>query len=136
MESKRKSYYETLSGEVKDRYDEKIRKCGGINPYIIKTSDLSLNPKDLPKISSDHIENYMVHCVSPFTKRFYNNFKGTEAISFLQSGFVLSLGSKKNGNLAIVKGKVSSIHTQILSLLSCSEISVLLLLLKGAKKVF
>lgn len=107
MESRKKTYYETLSGEVKDRYDKKISKCGGVDPYTIKTSDLSLNPKDLPKISSDDIENYMVHCVSPFTKRSYNNFKGTEAHSFFESGFVLSLGSKKHDDLAIVKGKVS-----------------------------
>lgn len=96
-----------LTGENKNRYDEKVLECGGVDPYIIKAKDLSLDPKDFPDISMFDITNYMIHKVSPFTKKFYDNYKGTEAYVFFESGFVLSLGSKKIGDLAIIKGTVS-----------------------------
>lgn len=96
-----------LSGENKHRYDEKVLKCGGLDPYSIKSKDLSLDPKDFPDISMFDITNYMIHKVSPFTKNFYDNYKGTEAYVFFESGFVLSLGCKRNGKFAIVKGTVS-----------------------------
>lgn len=49
----------------------------------------------------------MIHTISPITNKFYDNHKGTEAYKFFESGFVLSLGSKKKDDLTIVKGKVS-----------------------------
>lgn len=107
MEITKSPYYASLSGDVKDRYDEKIRKCGGIDPYTIKPKDLSPNPKDYPKITIYDITDYMIHSVSSFTKRFCENYKGTEAYKFFESGFVVNIGSKNNNNLAIVKGKVS-----------------------------
>lgn len=96
-----------LTGENKVRYDEKVQKCGGIDPYSIKSKELSQDPKDFPDISMFDITNYMIHRVSPFTKKSYDNYKGTEAYAFFESGFVLSLGSRKIDNLAIVKGSVS-----------------------------
>lgn len=106
MESKINLYYTTISGVVKDRYDEKMKICGGIDPYMIKSNELSEDPNDFPKISMEDIENYMIHTVSPFTNKFYNNYKGTEAHSFFESGFVLQMGSKKSKDSAIIRGKV------------------------------
>lgn len=107
MENKKSPYYERLSGDVKDRYDEKIRKCGGTDPYTIKPKNLSLNPKDFPQITIYDITEYMIHSVSSYTKKFFENYKGTEAYKFFESGFVINIGSKRDNNLAIVTGKVS-----------------------------
>lgn len=60
-------------GDVKHRYDEKIQKCGGIDPYTIKLKDLSSNPKDFPQITIYDITDYMIHSVSSYTKRFFKN---------------------------------------------------------------
>lgn len=100
-------YYLKLSGDSKVRYDQKIQDCDGIDPYVIKTKDLSTNPKDFPDIAMYDIGDYMINSVSPFTKRFLDNFKGTEAYKYFESGFVLDLGSKKINTSVIVTGRVS-----------------------------
>lgn len=86
-------YYQTLSDGMKLRYDEKIKKCGGIDPYTIQEKDLSRDRKDFPEITELDIANHMLYSVSPFTKRSFKNFKSTEAYSYFESGFVLNVGS-------------------------------------------
>lgn len=105
----RSSYYAKLAGDVKKRYDEKISKCGEIDPYTLQKKNLSLNSNDFPRISIYDITNYMIHSVSSYTKRFFENYKGTEAYKFFESGFVVNIGSKTIKNVAIVTGKVSCI---------------------------
>lgn len=46
-----RSQYDTTNGDMKVRYDEKIQKCGGIDPHSLKQKDLSINPKDFPKVT-------------------------------------------------------------------------------------
>lgn len=101
------AYYAKLPHDVKQRYDEKIRKCGGIDPYILKPKDLSNNPKDFPEIALHDITDYMIHNVSSYTQQFLDNCKGTKAYKYFESGFVLKIGSRKYKNSAIVKGTVS-----------------------------
>lgn len=101
-------YYTQLTGDMKLRYDAKIQKCGGTDPYSLKQNDLSINSNDFPKISLYDIADYMIHTKSPFTDQFLDNFKGTRAYTYFESGFVISIGSKKNNASSIVKGQVSS----------------------------
>lgn len=100
-------YYFKLSANSKSRYDQKIIDCDGIDPYAIASKDLSTNPKDFPDITMYDIGDYMIHSVSPFTKRFLDNYKGTEAFKYFESGFVLDMGSIVTTNSVIVKGTVS-----------------------------
>lgn len=100
-------YYETLTGDVRNRYDEKIRQCDGIDPYEIKEQDLSKDTKDFPEITLLDIGNYFVHSTSSFTKKSFKAYKSMESYKYFQSGFVLNMGSKKNKNVAIIRGKVS-----------------------------
>ncbi len=104
--NERSPYYQRLSGDVKQRYDEKIEKCGGIDPYTLKPRHLSTNQKDFPRITIYDITNYMIHSVSSYTKRFFENYKGTEAYKFFESGFVVHIGTKNFNSSAIVTGKV------------------------------
>lgn len=106
METKRSTYYQELSGDMKIRYDEKILKCCGIDPYVLKEKELSYNRNDFPDITLLDITNHMIHSVSPFTKKQFKNYKGMEAYSFFESGFVLNIGSKKQNDTAILNGKV------------------------------
>lgn len=102
------AYYAKLSdGDIKERYKEKMTKCGEIDPYTIPLNELSDNPKDFPEVTMYDITNYMIHSVSSFTKRFLDNYKGTDAFKYFESGFVMYIGSKTNKNTAIVLGKVS-----------------------------
>lgn len=75
MEKRTSPYYQRLSGDVKDRYDKKIRKCGGIDPYSIDPKTLSFEPKDFPQVTIYDITDYMIHSVSSYTKRFFENYK-------------------------------------------------------------
>lgn len=97
----------TLSGDVKERYDNKIEECGGIDPYTLLAKDLSVNPQDFPDITVLDIGNYLIQSASPYTKRSFNAYKSTEAYSFFESGFVLNVGSRKTNDLAILVGRVS-----------------------------
>lgn len=105
----RSAYYESLSGDVKERYDEKIRKCG-CDPYAIKKKELSVNPQDFPEITMLDVGEYLVHSVSSFTKKKFSAYKSTEAYKHFESGFVLNIGSMKYKEFAILKGKVSSVQ--------------------------
>lgn len=107
MEAKRSKIYMTLIGDVKKRYEDKIVQCGGIDPYTLMIKDLSEDPKDFPDMTVLDIGNYMIQSVSPYTKRSFNAYKSTEAYSFFESGFVLSVGSKKTEDSAILIGKVT-----------------------------
>lgn len=102
----RSKYYNDLSEEMKLRYEAKIKNCAGIDPYILKDKELSNNRSDFPEITLLDIGKHMVHSVSPFTKKQFKNYKGMEAYSYFESGFVLKIGSKKFENLAILKGRV------------------------------
>lgn len=104
METRRSAYYESLTGDVKLRYEAKIEKCGNIDPYTLKESELSKNRADFPEISLLDIGNHMIHSVSPFTKR---AFKAYKAYSFFESGFVTNVGLRKNEESAIIVGKVT-----------------------------
>lgn len=106
METKKSMYYQGLSGDIKIRYDEKMLKCSGIDPYMLKEKELSNNRTDFPEINLLDITNHMIHSVSPFTKKQFKNYKGMEAYSFFESGFVLKIGSKKLDDTAILSGKV------------------------------
>lgn len=99
--------YMTLTGDVKERYDKKILECDGIDPYTLVTKNLSVNPKDFPDLTVLDIGNYMIQSASPYTKRSFNAYKSTEAYSFFESGFVLSIGSKRTNDCAILVGRVS-----------------------------
>lgn len=106
MEITRSIYYDSLSEDAKLRYNEKIHKCGGIDPYTLKASDLSENRKDFPEMTLLDIGNHMIHSVSPFTKNAFKAYKSMEAYSFFESGFVTNIGSRKTNDLAIIKGNV------------------------------
>lgn len=107
-ESTEKShYYLKLSVDSQKRYDCKILHCSGIDPYTLYSKELSTNPKDFPEISMYDIGDYMVNSVSPFTKRFLDNYKGTEGYKYFESGFVLEMLSKPCNEVVIVLGKVS-----------------------------
>lgn len=107
MEVARSVYYNSLSEDAKLRYDEKIQKCGGIDPYILKASDLSTDRKDFPEMTLLDIGNHMIHSVSPFTKSAFKAYKSMEAYSFFESGFVSNIGSRKTKDLEIIlKGNV------------------------------
>lgn len=99
-------YYQKLPADTKIRYDEKILKCCGIDPYTLKENELSNEKNDFPEISLLDIANHMIHSMSPFTKKQFKNYKGMEAYSFFESGFVLNIGSKKLDNTAILRGRV------------------------------
>lgn len=114
-------YYKSLSGDVKERYEEKIRECG-CDPYAIKKKDLSVSPKDFPEITLLDIGEYLVHSVSAFTKKKFSAYKSTEAYKHFESGFVLNIGSKKHDGYAILKGRVSSIEYKIVELKHCRNV--------------
>lgn len=110
MEANKSVYYAKLSGDIRKRYEDKIKKCDGIDPYTLEAKDLSVDRKDFPNITVSDIENYMVCSISPFTHQTINAYKSTEAYRYFDSGFVLNIGAKTINSSAILAGKVSFNH--------------------------
>lgn len=108
-------YYTTLKDDIKTRYDEKIKKCGGVDPYSLSQEQLSISAVDFPKITPYDIGDYMIHSRSPFTNQFLDNFKGTLAFKYFESGFVTNVSCKKNVVSAIIKGQVSFLSSSCLN---------------------
>lgn len=106
MGEMRSLYFEQLKEDVKTGYEEKIRQCGGIDPYTIKNKDLLTDRNEFPEVSLWDIGNHLVYSMSAFTKKMLKAYKSSEGYSFFESGFVLSLGSKKLEDSVLVKGKV------------------------------
>lgn len=120
METIHSVYYKGLSGEVKERYENKIQKIG-CDPYALKNKELSVDPKMFPEITIMDIGEYLIHSISTFTKKKFSAYKSTEAYKYFESGFVLNIGSKKCKEGAILKGRVSFVHHRFyyLSRLNC-----------------
>lgn len=113
METRKSKYYDTLSEDMKLRYESKIKQCGGIDPYVMKEKELSVNREDFPEITLLDIGNHMIHSVSPYTKRAFKAYKSMEAYSFFESGFVLTLGARKIDDIRILQGKVSLLNMSL-----------------------
>ena len=54
------TYFETLSGEVRKRYLEKIKIINNCDPFMMKTHELSDNLEELPEISTMNLVNYSI----------------------------------------------------------------------------
>lgn len=103
--------HNNLPDDVRRRCEEKIRLCGGINPYSIKEKDMSLASKDFPAITVSDIANYMISSTSPYTKLPFNAYKSTQAYTFFESGLVQSIASKRQNEMSILKGRVRCSQT-------------------------
>ncbi|KAJ8951191.1 hypothetical protein NQ314_007705 [Rhamnusium bicolor] len=102
-------YYLTLSGDVKCRYDEKIKIIENIDPYTLGILDLSAYLSILPCVSIINMVNYLVLTHSFYIGQQLKAYKTLQAYKFYEAGFVQVSARKINANAFIVMGKVNFI---------------------------
>ena len=88
-------YCTNLDHVARERYKQLIMKYIGRDPYLMKTSEFSTEPQDLPTIEAVDITNYLVLQTSYYTKQQMKAYKSLEAYNFFVSGWVHNLGTKR-----------------------------------------
>ena len=89
-----------------NRYKEKIKYIGDLDPYDLPPQSLSKDPKTLPSIEYPDIVNYFIFKPCPFTKDDLKAYKGLDAYKQFLMGWVRDISSKVAGDKCIVRAKV------------------------------
>lgn len=99
-------YYKSLSGDVSQRYLQKINICEGIDPYTLKGQ--ITNAKDYPEVEYNDLYNYLVYTTSFYTQDEMRAYKSLLSYKFFLNGWVKNLYCKKIANSKkIVRGQVT-----------------------------
>ena len=104
---KEKRYFETLSGEVRKGYLEKIIIINNCDPFMMKTHELSDNLEELPEKSTTDLVNYLILTHIFYTGKQVKAYKSLEAYKFVEAGFVQALKFKEIEEYYVVVGDVS-----------------------------
>ena len=81
-------FLDSLSGDAKKRYQDKIQQCGGIDPYALTKADLVDDVGLWPAVTYMDIVNYMVLKTSFVTRDQMRAYKSLEAHAFFTNGWV------------------------------------------------
>ncbi|VEN63948.1 unnamed protein product, partial [Callosobruchus maculatus] len=107
----RSEYYPSLSGDIKLRYDEKMKLTDGVDPYALRIDELSEDVSFLPAVKIVDLVNYLVltHCF--YTGQQMKPYKSLQAFKYYEAGYVQQTMAKMmNTNCYVVMGKV--MHSQ------------------------
>lgn len=100
-----KCYRDSLSGDVRKRYDEKISVIG-VDPYRIGHSDCDSDRKTWPEVSIVDVMHYLVFEESSYTKDQLRNYKSLEAYRLFQDGWIRDIVHKQFGEHHLMRAKV------------------------------
>ncbi|KAK7476327.1 hypothetical protein BaRGS_00032445 [Batillaria attramentaria] len=89
-------YADQLTGPVKARYLEKIKLCGGVDPYSVST--WSVDDGRLPSLGYKDIVEYLMLKKSPYTREAFKAIKSLGAHNQVTSGWVKDVLSWSNRN--------------------------------------
>lgn len=101
-------YYLSLKGDVKLRYESKLKIIDNIDPYSLGASELTNNLSFLPTVSIMDMVNYLIITHSFYTGQQLKAYKSLQAYKYYEAGFVIEVLAKRiNENSFVVVGKVS-----------------------------
>lgn len=98
----RSTYYFTLGGDVKARYEQKIKVIGDIDPYSLLPHELSFPIRDLPKVTTIDLVDYLILTHSFYTKQQLKAHKSLQAFKNFEAGAILHITAKKMTDAAFV----------------------------------
>lgn len=101
-------YFGGLNGLARARYQEKVLKYIGYDPYTLKKNDFSVNLSDLPPVTAMDITSYLVLQTSFYTAEQMKAFKSLDAYNYFICGWVNTWGTREAlNNCQLVFGRVS-----------------------------
>nr|CAI5865045.1 unnamed protein product [Callosobruchus analis] len=81
-------YYSSLSGDIKLRYDEKLKLSDGVDPYALKIDELSEDVGLLPAETIIDLMDYLVLRHSFYTGHQMMAYKYLQAFKYYEAGYV------------------------------------------------
>ena len=102
----RSVYYLSLSGDIKCRYDEKIKTIDNIDPYALVPQECSLDPGVLPNITQIDLFYYLILTHSYYTREQLKAYKSLQAFKQYESGSIQYLSCKQIKEETFVISKV------------------------------
>lgn len=100
------SYRETLIGDVRKRYDEKISKIH-VDPYELGVEEFSTDRLKWPEISYVDVLHFLVFQESAYTKEQLKNYKSLDAYKLFQDGWVRQILHKEIDGIHLLRAKVT-----------------------------
>lgn len=102
--------YRALDHISRTRYDDKVKLCGGFDPYELNDCLLKFGLASLPLTPDVDIESIFCYLVlerDGVTKEAFKAYKALDAFKMVGEGFVGSLGIfQANSTTVLVKAKV------------------------------
>jgi hypothetical protein len=103
------NYAKTLSGDDSNEYSNKILLCDNVDPYELHFESLSEDQNTMPSVTREDLVQYLVLSTSSITLKQLKAAKSLEAHSFLTSGWVQQVRSKRlSSERILVAAKVSA----------------------------
>lgn len=107
LKMSRSTYYTTLTGDVKCRYDKKIEIIDNVDPYAILPEECRADIYKLPNITMMDLVNYLILTHSFYTGLQLKAYKSLQAYKHAESGSVQGIFAKQiNDEAFVVIGKV------------------------------
>jgi hypothetical protein len=104
-----KNYKDRLDSVSFTRYIQKIKACGGMDPFTLESSVMSSLAKDLPWLKKSHILDYYTKSKCHRDESNLNVQRGVQSYELFVAGYVTLVESlnQVHANVFILRGKVS-----------------------------
>jgi hypothetical protein len=99
------TYYESLQGDVRKRYDEKTSVVNG-DPYMMAKGEFSKDRREWPEVTNMDIIQFLVYKESAYSQDQLKSYKSLDAYRFFQDGWVQEILHKKINGLHLLNAKV------------------------------
>ena len=108
-------YFIKLSTASKVRYEEKIEKIEGTDPFSLSKCEFNSFEENYPNITYPDIVNYLLFAPCPISAEEMKCYKGLEAYNQFLCGWVKDIGIKlfNNDSICLIRGRV--LHSQRVS---------------------
>ena len=80
----RTSYRDSLAGDVRTRYDQKISVIGGVDPYALPDSEFEKERTHLPDVKMIDVSYYLVFQHSTYNREQFRNVKALKHLTFFK----------------------------------------------------
>jgi hypothetical protein len=110
-------YAKQLPKDVLQRYESKLQLVDNIDPFQLKTTELTLDKSQFPRTEMVDIQMYFIDSLSPYSRKEIKAYKSLLAYKYFESGYVRDVRTKQFGVYTLVKGIVR--HSFVEDPVSC-----------------
>ena len=106
-------YRDSLDVITRARYEEKLKKINGNDPYEMEKCEWTADMTNWPEVTCPDIVNYLFFSQSVYTLEELKSYKSLQAYNYFVNGFVQDIGHKSMNGKSVFLGKVK--HSQRMS---------------------